>query len=369
MTSHARREALELRRDPIRLTLALLGSAILMFVMGYGISLDVEDLTFAVLDNDQTVISRDYTMNLAGSRYFIEQPPLEGQADMDRRMRAGEISLAIEIPPGFGRDIARDRPAEIGAWIDGAMPMRAETVLGYVQGMHLNWIGMRARDAGYGAALEGPVTIETRFRYNPDVRSLDAMVPAVIPLLLLLIPAMLSALSVVREKEVGSIVNFYVTPTTRLEFLLGKQIPYVILSMGSFLMLTLLAVTAFGVPLTGSFATLSAAALLYVMVATGIGLLFSAFTRSQIAAMFGTAVLTILPAASFSGMIDPVSSMEGIGRVIGEVYPTTHFLTISRGTFSKALSFPDLRAAFVPLAITVPVLIGAATLLLTKQER
>ncbi len=369
MTSHARREALELRRDPIRLTLALLGSAILMFVMGYGISLDVEDLTFAVLDNDQTVISRDYTMNLAGSRYFIEQPPLDGHADMDRRMRAGEISLAIEIPPGFGRDISRGRPTAIGAWIDGAMPMRAETVLGYVQGMHMNWIGMQARDAGYGAALEGPVTIETRFRYNPDVRSLDAMVPAVIPLLLLLIPAMLSALSVVREKEVGSIVNFYVTPTTRLEFLLGKQIPYLVLSMGSFLMLTFFAVTAFGVPLTGSFATLSAAALLYVTVATGIGLLFSAFTRSQIAAMFGTAVLTLLPAASFSGMIDPVSSMEGIGRVIGEVYPTTHFLTISRGTFSKALSYPDLRAAFLPLAIAVPVLIGAATLLLRKQER
>lgn len=369
MTSHARREALELRRDPIRLTLALLGSAILMFVMGYGISLDVEDLSFAVLDQDQSALSRDYTMNLAGSRYFIEQPPLASHADMDRRMRAGEISLALEIPPGFGRDIARGDPVGIGAWIDGAMPVRAETVQGYVQGMHQHWLGMRAREAGYGAALEGPVVIETRFRYNPDVRSLDAMVPAVIPLLLILIPAMLSALSVVREKELGSIVNFYVTPTTRLEFLLGKQIPYVVLSMGSFLILTALAVTAFGVPMTGSFATLAFAALIYVMAATGIGLMFSAFTRSQIAALFGTAILTIMPAVSYTGLTDPVSSLEGFGRAIGEIYPTTHFLTIARGTFAKALSFADLRAAFVPLAVSVPVVIGAAVLLLRKQER
>ncbi len=217
--------------------------------------------------------------------------------------------------------------------------------------------------------MAGLVNIETRFRYNPDVKSLVAMVPAVIPLLLMLIPAMLAALSVVREKELGSITNFYVTPTTRLEFLLGKQIPYVVLSFLSFLLLTLLAVTVFGVPLKGSFLTLAAGALLYVSAATAAGLLISTFMRSQIAAIFGTAVLTILPAASFSGMIDPVSSLEGMGRLIGEIYPTTHFLTIARGTFSKALNFSDLHTAFIPLALAVPVLIGLSAALLKKQER
>ena len=107
------------------------------------------------------------------------------------------------------------------------MPTRAETVRGYVQGMHAHWLGTKAREAGYGNALAGLASLETRFRYNPDVKSLVAMVPAMIPLLLMLIPAMLAALSVVREKELGSITNFYVTPTTRLEFLLGKQLPYV----------------------------------------------------------------------------------------------------------------------------------------------
>ncbi len=368
VVSYARREALELRRDPIRLTLALVGSVILMFVMGYGISLDVEDLTFAVLDRDQTTVSRDYTLNIAGSRYFVEQPPITDYDDLDRRMRAGKLSLAIEIPSGFARDIARGRAVEIGAWIDGAMPTRAETARGYVQGMHAHWLATKAREAGHGDALAGLANLETRFRYNPDVKSLVAMVPAVIPLLLMLIPAMLAALSVVREKELGSITNFYVTPTTRLEFLLGKQLPYVVLSFLSFLLLTLLAVTVFGVPLKGSFLTLTAGALLYVGAATAVGLLISTFMRSQIAALFGTAVLTILPAASFSGMIDPVSSLEGMGRLIGEIYPTTHFLTIARGTFSKALNFSDLYAAFIPLALAVPVLLGLSAVLLKKQE-
>jgi ribosome-dependent ATPase len=368
MGSYARREALELRRDPIRLSLALIGSAILMFVMGYGISLDVENLTFAILDRDQTTLSRDYTLNIAGSRYFSERSPIADYNDLDRRMRSGELSLAIEIPPGFARDAARGRRVEIGAWIDGAMPTRAETVRAYVQGLHAQWLAAKAREAGKADALAGLMTIETRFRYNPDVKSLVAMVPAVIPLLLMMIPAILAALSVVREKELGSITNFYVTPTTRLEFLLGKQLPYIALSTLSFLLLTLLAVTVFGVPLKGSFLTLAAAALLYVTSATAIGLLISTFTRSQIAALFGTAVLTMLPAAQYSGMIDPVSSLSGTGRLIGQVYPTTHFLTIARGTFSKALGFSNLHAAFLSLALAVPVLLGLSAALLRKQE-
>lgn len=367
LLSYAKREALELLRDPIRLTLAMLGSVILMFVMGYGINMDVENLTFAVLDRDQTTTSRDYALNLAGSRYFIEHPPLRDYDDLDRRMRAGEISLAIEIPPGFARDLRRGTPVAIGAWIDGAMPSRAETVRGYVQGMHAHWLATQARQVL--GSVTGQVVIETRFRYNPDIKSLVAMVPAVIPLLLMMIPSILTALSVVREKELGSIVNLYVTPTTRLEFLLGKQSSYVALAMLNFVLLTVLAVFVFRVPLKGSFPTLAAAALLYVIATTAMGLLISTFTRSQIAALFGTAILTLVPAIQFSGFIDPVSSLEGPGRVIGGIYPTTHFLTIARGTFSKALHFSDLRASFLPLLIAVPVLIGLSAVLLKKQEK
>ena len=369
LLSYSWREALELKRDPIRLALAFFGSAIMMLVLGYGITMDVENLSFAVLDRDQTTLSRDYTLNLGGSRYFVEQPPLHDDADMDRRLRAGEISLAIEIPPGFARDIARGTPVSVGAWIDGAMPMRAETIRGYVQGMHAHWLATRATLA-YGAdAVAGDFGIETRFRYNPDVKSLPAMVPAVIPLLLMLFPAILTALSVVREKELGSIVNLYVTPVTRLEFLLGKQMPYVLLAMFNFALLTAMAVFLFGVPVKGSLLTLSTGAVLFVMAATAFGLVMSAFVRSQVAALFGTALLTILPVVQFSGLIDPVSSLEGIGAWVGKVYPAGHFLTIARGTFSKALGFGDLQVSFVPLLLAAPLLVALGVALLKKQER
>ncbi|MGS7992327.1 ribosome-associated ATPase/putative transporter RbbA [Klebsiella pneumoniae] len=366
--SYSRREALELRRDPVRSTLALLGTVILMFIMGYGISMDVEDLRFAVLDRDQTLSSQGWSQNLAGSRYFIEQAPLRSYDELDRRMRDGELAVAIEIPPNFGRDIARGTPVQIGVWVDGAMPNRAETVRGYVQAMHLAWLQEMAGRQSSPQRDTSLISIETRYRYNPDVKSLPAIVPAVIPLLLLMIPAMLSALSVVREKELGSIINLYVTPTTRSEFLLGKQLPYIVLGMFNFFLLCALSVFVFGVAHKGSFLTLTLAALLYVTIATGLGLLISTFMKSQIAAIFGTAIITLIPATQFSGMIDPVASLEGPGRWIGQIYPTSHFLTIARGTFSKALNISDLWGSFIPLLIAVPLVLGLSVLLLKKQE-
>ncbi|MDP3600532.1 MAG: ribosome-associated ATPase/putative transporter RbbA [Bosea sp. (in: a-proteobacteria)] len=369
MLSYTRREALELRRDPIRATLALVGSLLLMFVIGYGINFDVEKLSFAVLDHDRSLASSDYALGMAGSRYFVEKAPIVDYADLDRRMRRGELALAIEIPPGFGRDLARGRPVQVAAWIDGAMPQRAETVQGYVQGLHSAWLTQKMRLLLGEDAASAAFRIETRYRYNPNIESLVAMVPAVIPLLLLMIPAMLAALSVVREKELGSIINLYVTPVTRFEFLLGKQLPYVALALVNALLLTLFAVFVFRVPFTGDLLAFATAAFVYVVAATAMGLLISSFMTSQIAAIFGTTILTLLPATQFSGMTDPVSSLQGVGALVGRIYPTAHFMTISRGTFSKGLGFGDLGASFVPLLIAVPVLLGIATLLLKKQAR
>ena len=367
--SYTLREALELRRDPVRMAMALFGSLLLMLIMGYGITMDVNDLSYAVLDRDQTTLSQNYTLNLSGSRYFVERPPIADYADLDRRMRSGELSLAIEIPNGFARDVQRGTPVRIGAWIDGAMPQRAETVQGYVQGMHQSWLIEMAKTR-FGQDLStGAATIETRFRYNPDVKSLPAMVPAVIPMLLLMIPAMLTALSVVREKELGSIINLYATPVTRSEFLIGKQLPYIVLAMLNFLLMTLLAVTLFDVPVKGSFMTLLLATLIFVGFSTGFGLFASTFTRSQIAAMFFAMIGSMLPAIQFAGMINPVSSLEGVGRMIGEIYPATHYITISRGVFNKALGFADLQAALVPMVLAALVILGLSIVLLKKQEK
>jgi ribosome-dependent ATPase len=246
--------------------------------------------------------------------------------------------------------------------------MRAETVQGYVLGMHQHWLvsQLYERTGQRAAAL---VTVETRFRYNPDVKSLPAMVPAVIPILLLMIPAMLTALSVVREKELGSIINLYVTPVTRSEFLIGKQLPYIILAMLNFLLMTVLAVALFDVPVKGNFMTLVLASLIFVGFSTGFGLFASIFTRSQIAAMFFAMVGSMLPAIQFSGLINPVSSLEGAGRLIGQIYPATYYITISRGVFNKALGFADLQSTFTPMALAALVILFLSVALLKKQEK
>ncbi|NNH79331.1 ribosome-associated ATPase/putative transporter RbbA [Acinetobacter sp. ANC 5380] len=365
--SYAWRESLELARDPIRATMALVGSIILLFVMGYGITMDVDDLTFAVLDRDQTGLSENYTMSIAGSRYFVEKPALQSYEEIDQRMRSGDISLAIEIPPNFARDISRGEDVKIGAWIDGAMPQRAETVQGYVQGIHSHWLMQQALEQS-GYKMSSLVNVETRFRYNPDIKSLPAMAPALFPLLILLIPAMLTALSVVREKELGSIVNLYVTPVTRSEFLIGKQIPYVVLAMLNYFLMCLIIVVVFDVPIKGSFLTLTLASLLFIIFSTGTGLLASSLTKSQIASMFLVMLGTLIPVMQFAGIINPVSSLEGFGRWFGEIYPATHMVNISRGVFNKALGFEDLHESLWVILLSVPIIMCAAILALKKQE-
>ena len=365
--SYAWRESLELARDPIRATMALVGSIILLFVMGYGITMDVDDLTFAVLDRDQTGLSENYRMSIAGSRYFVEKPALQSYEEIDQRMRSGDISLAIEIPPNFARDIARGEDVKIGAWIDGAMPQRAETVQGYVQGIHSHWLMQQALEQS-GYKMSSLVNVETRFRYNPDIKSLPAMAPALFPLLILLIPAMLTALSVVREKELGSIVNLYVTPVTRSEFLIGKQIPYVVLAMLNYFLMCLIIVVVFDVPIKGSFLTLTLASLLFIIFSTGTGLLASSLTKSQIASMFLVMLGTLIPVMQFAGIINPVSSLEGFGRWFGDIYPATHMVNISRGVFNKALGFEDLHQSLWVILLSVPIIMCAAILALKKQE-
>ena len=369
LLSYSQLESLQLQRDPIRLTMALVGSLLLMIVIGLGINMDVEDLTFAVLDRDQSTTSRSYIADIAGSRYFIEQPPLASYDEIDARMRSGELALAIEIPPGFAADIAAGRNVQVGAWFDGANPTRANTVQGYVQGMHGDWIMRLARQIYGDAASTGSFELVTRYRYNPDVRSLNAMVPAIIPILLLMIPAILTTLSVARERELGSIINFYVTPVTRLEFLIGKQLPYIALAMLNFFLMMAMAVTFFAVPFNGNFFGFTLTALIYVCATTALGFLVSVFIASQVAALFATALLTLIPAVSYSGLIDPVSSLSGFGRVLGEIYPSTWFITAARGSFSKAFGLSELAGPMLAMGIAVPVIIGLAAIFLQKQAK
>ena len=362
------RETLELLRDPIRLGFGLFGTALLMLVFGFGISTDVNNLSFAVLDRDQSHESRAYLEELRGSSYFVEKSPLVDYAELDKRLQSGDIKAAIEIPPGFGRDIKRGRPAWVSAWVDGAMPFRAETIRGYLQGMHELYLTDPTVKTTVPTAAP-PADIEIRFKYNQDFDSVYAMVPSSMSMLLALFPAILMALAIVREKELGSITNLYVTPVTRIEFLIGKQLPYVAVAMANFTLMFLMALFVFMIPLKGSFPTLLLGALIYVTTTTAYGMLISAFTRTQIAALFGTAILTVLPASQFAGLMTPVSSLSGMARIMGRCFPMTYFVPISIGTFTKGLGFTDLSANLAELAVFIPVLTLLSLLLLRKQER
>ena len=362
------RETLELLRDPIRLGFGLFGTALLMLVLGFGISTDVNNLSFAVLDRDQSHESRAYLEELRGSTYFVEKSPLADYAELDKRLKSGDIKAAIEIPPAFGRDIKRGRPAWVSAWVDGAMPFRAETIRGYLQGMHQLYLADPAVKTTVPAARP-PADIEVRFKYNQDFDSINAMVPSSMSMLLALFPAILMALAIVREKELGSITNLYVTPVTRIEFLLGKQLPYIAVAMVNFALMFLMALFVFEVPFKGSFPTLLLGALIYVTTTTAYGMLISAFTRTQIAALFGTAILTVLPATQFAGLMTPVSSLSGMAQIMGRCFPMTYFVPISVGTFTKGLGFADLSANLAALVVFIPVLTLLSRLLLRKQER
>ena len=358
------REYLELMRDPIRATLALFGAIILMLVTGYGINMDVEDLPFAILDRDNTITSQNYALNISGSRYFIEHAPVKDYEDLDRRMRSGELSLVVEIPPKFGQNVDKGESPEVSFWVDGAMPSRAETIDSYVKALHQKWLESRSLPV----TDNSQISIETRYRYNPDVLSLPAMVPAMIPVLMLMIPAILAALAVVREKEMGSIINLYVTPLTRTEFLLGKQFPYLLFSILSCFLLIVMAVTVFDVPVKGSLPTLLFSCVAYCIISTGIGLLASSVTRSQIAVIFLTMIGTILPSVQLCGLINPVNAQSGAARVIGSIFPTTYMLLISRGIFNKSLEFRDLALPILILLIMIPIILGLGIISQKKQE-
>ncbi len=362
--AYARRETTEILRDPIRLTFALVGPVILMLTFGYGISFDVENLAYSVLDQDRSPESRALLEQFEGSRYFEARAVSKTEDELLKKLKGGKIALGIEIPEGFGRDLRRGRQPEIDVLVDGANPFRAETTIGYLSGISQKYVAQLYE----GQKTTTLFNIENRTRYNQAFESVYAIVPTVFTLILILIPAMLTAVGVVREKEYGSIANFRSTPVTRLEFLLGKQAPYVVLAYINFLTLLALAFFLFGVPVKGSMPLLFIGALLYVVATTGYGIFVSTFTNTQVSAMFATAVTAMIPAVNFSGLLVPVSSLTGAGRAIGLAFPSSWFQQVNIGVFTKGLGFADLWQPALMLVFFALIYTTMARIFLRKQE-
>ena len=369
MFAYSANEAMQILRDPVRLAFAFVGSALLMLVFGFGITTDVEHIRYATFDLDQSTESRAYLKQFSGTpRYFVETRPITSAEDALQRLRSDDISLVVEIPPSFGRDLRKGSTPEVMAQIDGANTFRGETVSQYVQGVQ----DKALRDPGNDLELKPQkytANFQDRYMYNPTFESVYAMVPSVPPILLILIPAILMAISVVREKELGSIINFYVTPTGRLEYLLGKQLPYIAIGMLNYFILVVMAIVVFGIPIKGSFLMLTLCTLLYVTTTTGMGLVISTFVSSQVAAVFITAIITLVPTIQFSGLLQPVSTLAGRAKMIGTIWPTSYYMHASKGAFTKGLGADLLMQDVIFLACCIPVLWAVSTLALRKQEK
>lgn len=364
----ARREALELRRDPIRLAFALLAPLFLMVSFGFGLSFDVENLRYAVLDRDRSLESRTIMEGFGGSPYFREQAPIDDFNALDQRLRAGDIQVAIEIPPDFGRDLLQGRSPQVGVFIDGSFPFRAETARGYVQGIALKQALEQARQTIGKFPDPTAYDLAPRFRYNQDFKSVVAIVPGIMMLLLILIPAMLTALGVVREKELGTIANLYASPAGIGEYLIGKQLPYIGIGCLAFLLMTLTAIPVFGIYPKGSLFALLLAVPLYQAAVTSFGLLISAFCSSQVAAIFAAAILAIIPAVNFSGLLYPTATLEGVAKWIGLGFPASWYQTVSLGVFTKDLEFSAFTQEYLALAGFAVLFLVLARLCVSKQE-
>ncbi|MDO4794590.1 MAG: ribosome-associated ATPase/putative transporter RbbA [Brachymonas sp.] len=363
----ARRETKELLRDPIRLFFAVMGPVIMLAAVGWSISYDVSHLRFSLLDRDQSAESRRLAESFRGSAYFVEGPPVASQAEAEAALQGRQADLVLDIAPGFGRDVALGRQPLLAIYIDGTDPFNANTAAGYATALLEGY--KRELLAERGIELPTLAALESRFMYNPDFKSTHGVVPNILVLVLVMIPAIMTALSVVREREIGSIANLYASPASVAQYLLGKQLPYLAMGLLNFVMLSAMVVLWFGVPLKGSFLALLLGALLLVGASTGLGLLVSSFTRSQTAAFFIAALGTMIPTLNFSGIIHPLSSMEGSAYAIGVGFPASWFQRISSGGFAKGLGLGDFVAEYAMLALFGLLYLGLASLLLKKQEK
>ena len=365
------KETRELLRDPIYLGLAFVIPMIMILLFGFGLILDVKHLPVAFVDHDGSPWSRDYRDRFVHSEYFDLVGVLDRRSEVEEWLRTGRARVVIDVPPDFGRDLARGRPATVGVTVDGSFPSRAAIITGYVSAINGLYNQQLLADlaARRGLPLTSllPVQVNLSVWYNPTLESKNAVVPGLLVLILMLFPALLGSLLIVREKESGTIFNLYASPTGRLEIILGKLLPYLAVAMLDYFMIFGVSRWIFEVRFTGSFFVLTAGAVLYSVCTIGIGLLISIVTRSQLAAMFITLMVTMTTAFNYSGFVTPVASMDAVGQFIAQLIPATHFMTVVRGSYLKGFGFGYYWPQLGALAIYTLVVYTAAWLFLRKR--
>ena len=362
------REGKELLRDHIRLFFAIFGPIFLMTSASIGVSFDVKDIRFAVLDRDKTIESRSLQEYYSGSRYFKFVEDLQSGAQIDEVLRSSKARVVIDIPPDFGVQVARGERPKVNFIIDGTVPFLASNIDGYLSGVLLQYAQDKLRSTGLPIDMSTPVDTVSRYVYNQDFQSIYAITPGMIMLAMMMIPAMMTALGVVREREIGSITNLYTSPASVTQFLIGKQLPYIALAMCSYLVMVWIAIVLLDVPLKGSFLAMTFGALGMVACSTAFGLLVSCFVRSQVAAIFAAAILAMIPALNYSGLLFPISTLTGASAIMAWAFPTSWYQLISIGAFTKGLGWTEFFNYYAVLFMICFMLVFVAGFFLKKQE-
>lgn len=365
----ARREMKEVLRDKVRIVFTFIGPLILLVCTVFCISFDIENIRFSVLDEDKTGLGYDLIQQFDGSRYFNQISEIHSYNDLDSEIKRRDIDLIVNIPKNYGKDLMNQDHPTIHFFIDGAQPFKASSVKQYISGIMLNysmdWIAKQNSPQMFAL----PDILEPRFIYNPEFKTIYSIVPGMIMMALIVFTTMLTALGIVREKEKGSIINFYSSPARVTQYLVGKQLPYVGLTFLSGLILIAFSVIVVGVPYKGSLFALLFGVILYLFSVSALGLVISALSKGEITAMFLASILTLIPASNFSGLIYPVSTLTGMGYWFGTLFPATWFQKISIGVFNKGLGFGDLIPQYWALFGFGIAFIICASLALKKQEK
>lgn len=348
------KETRELLRDPLYLGLALVVPMMIIIIMGEGMTLDVKNIPVAFYDHDRSAASREYISSFTNSEYFKLFGILDREGQAEELMAQGKIRLCVEIPENFSERLTGNKPVSVRVSVDGSFPSRSEVITGYVGAINqqTNNLLIERYKSVYGQNISLPsAELIAVSWYNPTLESKNFLVPGLISTILMFYPSLLAALIVVREKEVGTIYNLYCSPVKGWEVVIGKAVPYIVISFVAYLLIFLLSVLFFEVRFTGSFVALTVSALLFLICTVGYGLLVSIIASSQLAAMFITILTTMLPSFFYSGFLSPVTSQSALGQFISIFLPSTYFMYIVRGIYLKGASFaiiwPDLLALLI----------------------
>ncbi len=335
----ARKEIIQLRRDSRSLALAFLLPALLLILFGYAITWDVTDVRTAVVDQDGSARSRDLVEAFRASGYFtvVLRPARAG--DLVPLLDRGQVQLGLVIPPGFGAELGTGRPAPLQAIVDGSDANTASIVLGYTQGTVRSFSARVGTRGGVPPAIR----LQSRVWFNEELRSRNMIVPGLVAVIMMIIAAMLTSLTIAREWERGTMEQLAATPVLRIEVVLGKLLPYLGIGLLDVLLISGLGVLIFGVPFRGSPALFLVLSSAFLVGALGLGMFISAVAKSQLLATQLAMVATFLPAFLLSGFMYAISIMPVPLQAVTYLVPARYFLVVTRGIFLKGVGIEVLR--------------------------